>query len=133
MRAQEGMTVKPQVLVIEDEPCVGDALSIVLSDNGYDVTVARNGCDGLDQARTKLFDITITDLRLPDMSGFDVITRILENQPKSLIIVITAHFTTAVVVESIRRGAVDVLAKPFVPAAILALLHTALSARHSTR
>ena len=127
------MTYKPQVLVIEDEPCVADALSIVLSDNGYDVTVARTGFDGLDKSDRQNFDVTITDLRLPDMSGFDVITNILEQQPNSIIIVITAHFTPDVVVESIKRGAVDVLAKPFVPSAILTLLRKALSVRNLDR
>ena len=126
------MTDKLQVLVIEDEPCVADALSIVLSDNGYNVTVARTGFDGLDKSGRQNFDVTITDLRLPDMSGFDVITNILEQQPNRIIIVITAHFTPDVVVQSIKRGAVEVLAKPFVPSAILTLLRRALASRTST-
>lgn len=121
------MTHKPLVLVIEDEPSVADALNIVLSDNGYDVTVAQTACEGLDHFREQPFDVTITDLRLPDLSGFDVITRILEQKPQSLIIVITAHFTPEVLVESIRRGAVHVLAKPFISTDILTLLETALS------
>lgn len=124
------MTDKPRVLLIEDEPCVADALSMVLSDKGYDVTVARTGCDGLDKAAGQIFDVTITDLRLPDMSGFDVITNILEIQPNSIIIVITAHYAPEVVIESIKRGAVDVLAKPFLPSDILTLLERALSIRH---
>ena len=124
------MTDKPQVLLIEDEPCVADALSMVLTDKGYDVTVARTGCDGLDKAGGQLFDVTITDLRLPDMPGFEVITNILKLQPDNLIIVITAHYAPDVVIESIKRGAVDVLAKPFVPSDILNLLQRVLSVRH---
>lgn len=119
------MTYKPQVLVIEDEPSVADALGMVLSDSGYDVTHAYTGCDGVDKARGYAFDATITDLRLPDISGFEVITNILQQQPGSLIIVMTAHFTQDVVVESLRRGAVQVLAKPFVPSDILAALKRA--------
>ena len=125
------MTHKPLVLVIEDEPSVADALNIVLSDNGYDVTVAQTAREGLDHFREQPFDVTITDLRLPDLSGFEVITKILEKQPQSLIIVITAHFTPEVLVESIRRGAVHVLAKPFISSDLLSLLETALSVRQS--
>ena len=116
------MTDKRQVLLIEDEPSIADALSLVLSDNGYDVTVALTGCDGLEQAGGKIFYATITDLRLPDMSGFDVITNILKTQPNNRIVVITAHYTPEVVIEAIKRGAIDVLAKPFVPSDILNLL-----------
>ena len=119
------MTYKPQVLVIEDEPSVADALGMVLSDSGYDVTHAYTGCDGVDKACGHAFDATITDLRLPDISGFEVITNILAQQPGSLIIVMTAHFTQDVVVESLRRGAVHVLAKPFVPSDILVALKRA--------
>ena len=116
------MIHKPQILLIEDEPSVADALSMVLSDNGYDVSVALTGCEGLDKAGRQDFEATITDLRLPDISGFEVITQILEKQPNNRIIVITAHFTPEVVVESVRRGAFHVLAKPFVPSDILTLL-----------
>lgn len=120
-------TIKQQVLVVEDEPSVADALKIVLSDGGYDVAVALTGQEGLAKATKQTFDVTITDIRLPDMSGLEVITTMRERYPNTLVIVITAHYTPEVVSESIRLGAVDVLAKPFNPSDILNLLHTALS------
>lgn len=121
------MTERLRILVVEDEPSVADALGLVLSDSGYDVTIALTGRDGIEKAVAQCFDVAITDLRLPDISGFEVMTNILQNQPDSLIIAITAHYTADVVAESVRRGAVEVLAKPFVPSDILALLQSVLT------
>jgi DNA-binding NtrC family response regulator len=104
-----------RILVIDDEPTVADALKIILSDEGYEVVVAATGRDGLEQACAGRFDVTITDLRLPDMTGHDVLGRILEGDPACAVIVITAHSSPEVVEESIRLGAVEVLPKPFFP------------------
>jgi two-component system phosphate regulon sensor histidine kinase PhoR len=120
------MEEKITVLVIDDEPIVADALMMVLSDNGYEVVIAMNGHDGLDKIGNQRFDVTITDLRLPDMSGMDVLSNIREKDPCSLVIVITAHSTPEIIAESVRRGAVDVLSKPFFPSDLLGLLNKTL-------
>ena len=124
------MTDKVAVLVIDDEPIVADALMLVLSDSGYEVTVAMTGRDGLDKISERRFDITITDLRLPDISGLDVLSSIREMDPCGLIILITAHASPEVVAEAARRGAVDVLSKPFFPSDVLGLLEKALTSRN---
>ena len=124
------MADKIAILVIDDEPIVADALMVVLSDSGYEVTVAMTGRDGLDKISERHFDITITDLRLPDMSGLDVLSIIREKQPCSLIVLITAHTTPEITAEAVRRGAVDVLSKPFFPSDVLDLLENALTSRN---
>lgn len=116
------MTAKTTVLVIDDEPIVGDALMIVLSDCGYEVAVARTGCEGIEKASHQQFDFTITDFRLPDMTGLDVLNSIKEKNPSSLIIIITAYCTPEVIEESKRLGAIDVLVKPFFPSEVLNIL-----------
>lgn len=120
------------ILVIDDEPIVGDALMTVLSDNGYDVAVARSGREGLDRTSEQQFDVTITDLRLSDMMGIDVLRRIREKDPCSLVIIITAYSTPEIVSESKRLGAIDVLAKPFSPSDVLGLLNKTLCDKHLT-
>jgi DNA-binding NtrC family response regulator len=124
------MEEKVTVLVIDDEPSVADALMVVLSDSGYEVAVAMTGRDGLDKISRHRFDVTITDLRLPDMSGMDVLSTIREKDPCSLIIIITAHSSPEIVAESVRRGAVDVLSKPFFPSDVLGSLNRALTSRN---
>jgi len=116
------MAEKATILVIDDEPIVGEALMTVLSDCGYEVEVVRTGREGLDKARKQRFDFTITDLRLPDISGLEVLAGIRESVPRSAVIVITAYSTPEMLAESVRLGAIAVLAKPFFPADVLGLL-----------
>lgn len=111
-----------RVLVIDDEPTVSDALEIILGDEGYDVVVAATGRAGLEQASAARFDVTITDFRLPDMTGHDVLGRVLEGDPSSAVIVITAHSSPELVEESIKRGAIEVLSKPFFPNDLVRLI-----------
>ena len=117
------------ILVIDDEPSVADALEIILKDSGYEVSVALNGRDGVNHANNSRFDIVITDLRLPDMSGMDVLGHVLGANPNTIVIVISAHSTPEIVTESISRGALEVLPKPFYPSDVLNLINEALLKR----
>ena len=123
------MVDKVAILVIDDEPMVTDALMMVLSDRGYEVTVAMTGREGLDIISEQRFDVTITDLRLPDISGLDVLSCVRETHPCGLSILITANPAPEIVAEAIRRGALDVLAKPFSPSDVLNLLEKSLTSR----
>lgn len=111
-----------EVLIIDDEPSITDALQIILSDIGHAVAIATTGREGLEQAGRKRYDVTITDLRLPDMSGLDLLSLLRSQEPSCCIIVITAHGTPEIAAESLRRGAFHFLCKPFQPADILALI-----------
>jgi DNA-binding NtrC family response regulator len=126
------MGEKIGVLVIDDEPSVADALKLILDDHGYQAVVARTGRDGLEQVRRRQFNVTITDLRLPDMSGLDVLEQIHEEDASHLVIVITAYGTSEVIFELMSHGAVDVLPKPFFPSDILKLIDAALKNRETT-
>src|SRR5215211_7610175 len=126
------MTKKESILVIDDEPTVADALSLILSDNGYDVIVAFNGRDGLEKCNQRKFGITITDLRLPDISGLEVLNCIRGMNPDCLVLIITSHSTPEILAESLSLGAVDVLSKPFLPSDILELIDRALNTRRSS-
>jgi two-component system, OmpR family, response regulator len=119
------MAGKNTVLIIDDEPLVADALKTLLADCGYEVAVARTGREGLDKARLWRFDFTITDVRLPDMTGLDVLARIRANGAPAAIVVITAYSTPEIIAECERLGALGVLGKPFLPAEVLNLLHQA--------
>lgn len=121
------MEEKIRVLVIDDEPTVADALQVILSDRGYEVVVTLNGRDGLKQVDNQMFHLAITDLRLPDMSGFDVLDCIRKKKPGTPVIVITAYSTPEVIDRLMSNGAMDVLPKPFVPADVLNLIYVALS------
>ena len=118
------MENKLRVLIVDDEPSVGDALRIVLESNGYEVVLVTNGLDGIDQVRRRRFSFSVVDLFLTDISGLQVITGIRKHQPEIPIVLITAHGSEQVFAEAKKLGAVGALAKPFPPAEILKLIST---------
>jgi DNA-binding NtrC family response regulator len=125
------MAQKETVLVIDDEPSVADALKVILSDSGYQVAVAMSGREALEKLGKRRFDLAITDVRLPDMSGLDVLRHLRRSHPGVLAIIITAHHTPELAAESLSLGAVAVLPKPFSPSDLLTVINTAFSGLQS--
>jgi DNA-binding NtrC family response regulator len=125
------MAGKKAVLVIDDEPSVADALRLILSDSGHDVEVGNTGRDALEALGNRRFDLVITDLRLPDISGLDVLRHLQRSHPGVLAIIITAHPTPELAAESLSLGAVAVLPKPFSPSELLTVIKTAFSGLQS--
>src|ERR1051325_4034259 len=115
---------KTRILIVDDEPSVGDALRLVLESNGYEVVLVTNGHDGIDQIRTRAFGFSVVDLFLTDISGFQVITDFRKHQPEIPIVLITAHGSPQVFEEAKKLGAIAGLAKPFPPAELLKLINT---------
>jgi DNA-binding NtrC family response regulator len=113
---------KLRILIIDDEPSVGDALRLVLEAKGYEVVLVTNGRDGLAEARNGRFGFGVVDLFLTDVTGFQVITDLLTLQPQIAIILITAHGSPQVFAEAKKLGAIGALAKPFHPSEILNLI-----------
>ena len=113
---------KLSILVVDDEPSVGDALRLVLESNGYEVVLVTKGQDGIEQARNRRFGFGVVDLFLTDISGFQVITGLLTLQPQIPIVLITAHGSPEVFAEAKRLGAIAALWKPFPPAEILKVI-----------
>jgi len=113
---------KLSILVVDDEPSVGDALRLVLESNGYEVVLVTKGQDGIEQARNRRFGFSIVDLYLTDISGFDVIKDVLTLQPQLPILLITAHGSPQVCEEAKRLGAIGTLWKPFPPTEILKVI-----------
>ena len=129
------MTAK--ILIVEDDPETRDFATIILELKGYDVVIARNGREGIDQARAEQPDLIVTDLRMPGLNGIDMI-RQLRSQPECAsvpIVVITASQMDHAQ-QAIRAGASRVLAKPFAPellrASIKELLKTSTPANVET-
>lgn len=117
---------KIRILIVDDEPSVGDALRLVLESNGYEVVLVTKGLDGIDEARTKPFGFSVVDLYLTDISGFQVIADLRNLQPQIPIILITAHGSPQVFDEAKRLGAVGALAKPFHPSELLKVIDSHL-------
>lgn len=115
-----------RVLVIDDEPSVADALRVILEDEGFAVVVAANGRDGIAEARRTPFGVTVTDLRLPDMNGLEVIGAFRESSLGGAVILITSYGTPEILARARELGAAGIIAKPFPPSEILQLITATL-------
>jgi two-component system response regulator HydG len=124
---------KARILVIDDEPSVVDAIKLILNDNGYDVLSAVTAREALELSRRHEFDVAIVDLRLPDMSGVDLLASIAEKWPDVDGILVTAYESEEVRADAAAFGFAAVLAKPFSPRALLDSLSGILSERARSR
>jgi two-component system, NtrC family, response regulator AlgB len=104
-----------KILVVDDEPNIRKLVSISLTADQHQVTVAANVPDAIKLAAQQSFDVAFVDLRLGTDTGLDLIPKLLEESPWLGIVVITAYATVDTAVEAIRRGASDYLPKPFTP------------------
>lgn len=119
--------MQANILLIEDDRSTASALQKVLQDEGYAVTVAGRGDQGLNQARERQCDLVITDLKLPGLSGMELIAQLHSAKPKLPIIMMTAHGTTETAIEAMKLGACDYLVKPFEADELLDLAASAVA------
>lgn len=102
-----------RILVVEDEAAIADFLERGLEAEGYSVTVASEGTDGLIEARSGQFDLLILDLMLPGMSGIEILKAFREGDGTTPVILLTARTAVEDRVEGLDAGATDYMPKPF--------------------
>ena len=104
---------EPRVLVVDDEKSMRELLAITLERQGYEVSVAEDGEVAIQAVRRDGFDVIITDLRMPNADGLQVLRAAKEHTPETVVIVITAVGSTETAVEAMKLGAYDYITKPF--------------------
>ena len=102
-----------QVLVIDDDQGIGDCVEMLLERAGHASVITRAGRDGLTQIERREFDLVITDLRLPDASGLDIVAAAKAAYPETQVILMTSFSSVESAIEALRRGANDYIIKPF--------------------
>lgn len=102
----------PLVLVVEDEIILGDSISMYLERHAYATAVARSGEEAIRMAEEASPDVAVLDVRLPGISGVEVLRRLRELSPGTEVIMMTAHASVASAVEAMKLGAFDYLTKP---------------------
>ncbi len=103
----------PRFLVVDDEPQIRALCKRVLQRDGYEVEEAANGRAALELLELGEFDVVITDLRMPEMEGLDLLQAVKSRQSDVEVIVVTAHGTIQDAIEAMKHGALDFLEKPF--------------------
>jgi two-component system response regulator PilR (NtrC family) len=124
----ESRTVE-KILIVDDERSMRDVLSIMLKRAGYDVTAAADGEEAIAQIGKEIFDLVITDLKMPKTGGLEVLKAVKEASPETVVLVITAFASTESAVEAMKRGAYDYLTKPFQVDEVQLIIRNALEKR----
>lgn len=118
-----------KILVVDDERGMREFLTIMLRKEGHDVTSASNGREAVDYLGHKTFDIVISDLRMPQIDGIDVLKTVKDSAPETVVIMITAYASAETAVEAMKQGAYDYITKPFKIEEIKLIVRNALEKR----
>ncbi len=116
-----------KILVIDDETDICLILQRFLTRNGFDVSIAHNGKDGLEAINRDHFDLVISDYRLPDFDGLQLLKEMKRVKPDIRVIIITGYSDIRLAVEVIKYGALDYITKPLYPEELLNLINECFS------
>lgn len=122
-----------RVLVVDDEPGMREGCRRILASEGHTVATAESGERALAEFKAGEYDLALLDLRMPGLSGIEVMEQLQARDPGLLCLVITAYATLETAVQATKRGAYDYLAKPFTPEELLSVVNRALEVRWLTR
>jgi two-component system response regulator PilR (NtrC family) len=102
-----------KILIVDDEQSMRDFLAIMLKKEGHEVVSAGNGSDAIRAIQAEIFDLVITDVKMPGTDGIEVLKTIKEVSSETVVIMITAFATAETAVEAMKLGAYDYIIKPF--------------------
>ena len=123
------MNHKANILLVDDEEPVAELISSALSGQGYKVSVAFNGEDGIEKIKGEKFDLVIMDIMMPGMDGITALGEMKKVDPEVEVIMATGHGTMGTAIQSMRKGAFDYLHKPFQIKELFAVVEKALEKR----
>jgi two-component system response regulator HydG len=123
------MSQKPSVLVVDDESGILDTLRILLRNEGFEVTTAQGGKAGLEQIRTGVHDLILSDVRMPQVTGLDILNAAREQDPMTPVILMTAQASLQSAIQAVNSGAFYYIQKPFSNDELVAILRRACEFR----
>jgi len=120
------MKDKPSILIVEDDENIRETLSTILQQKGYKTDTAETGQEGIQKSKAKFFNLTLLDIKLPDMEGTKLLTTMHKETPKMMKIMITGYPSLENAVEALNLGADAYIIKPVKPEKLLALIEEKL-------
>ncbi len=120
---------RPRVLIVDDDPVILRGLADALGRAGCDAKVAASGQEAMEAYAKHPYDLVLLDVRLPDMGGLEILSRILGQDDDQLVIVMTAYADAAVAVQAMKSGAYDYIHKPFDLEELKVLISKAMETR----
>jgi two-component system NtrC family response regulator len=122
-----------QLLVVEDDDSLREVLTFNLEEAGFEVTAVASGTEGLEVYEADAFDVVITDLRMPEIDGMELLDRLVERDPLTVVVMVTAFGSKDRAIEAMRRGAFHYVEKPVNKRTLLAVIETAVEYRRVRR
>ncbi len=101
-----------RILIVDDDESIRITIEIILKSEGYAVDVAANGSDAIKKSETTAYNVVLIDIRLPDMDGIELLTRMRDSVPKVRKIILTGYPSMQNAVEAVNRNADAYLVKP---------------------
>jgi DNA-binding NtrC family response regulator len=101
-----------RILVVDDDEGVRNSLATILKDEGYTVDVAKNGSEAIEKSRAAFYNVALIDIRLPDMEGTEILTRMRDTVPKIRKIILTGYPSLQNAIEAVNRNADAYILKP---------------------
>ena len=122
--------MKPgKILLVDDEQIARENLEYILKKEGYEILAVESGLRALEELEKDEFDLVITDLRMPQVDGMQVVERTKQLYPETEVVVITGYATVATAVEAMQKGAYHYLAKPYQNDEVRILIRQAMEKR----
>ncbi|MEM3616684.1 MAG: response regulator [Candidatus Bathyarchaeia archaeon] len=107
------MVENARILVVDDDENIRKVLKTILEEEGYAVDEAENAKKAIEKSRKKVYNLALIDIRLPDMEGIELLTRMKDTVPRMRKIIITGYPTLQNAIEAVNRGADAYILKPF--------------------
>src|SRR4030042_2567100 len=126
---EESSGSNPRILVVDDEMIVCESCQRILEEEGYEVEIALSGREAFKKMRENPFCIVITDLKMPEIDGIEVLKRFRKEYPDKIVIMITGFGTVQTAVEAMKFGAFDYIPKPFTPDEVSIVVKKAVEKR----
>lgn len=111
-REAGGRTLEDRILIVDDEPMICEVLARRLAKEGYDCVKANNGREALHSFYKDVFSLIISDIKMPEMDGIELLRKVKAMSPDMVVILMTAYPEIDMAVEAMRLGAYDFITKP---------------------
>lgn len=121
------MPRKTRILIVDDELPVCRSMAKALTAQGYEIDIAQSGAEALEKDRDNRYDVIVSDLMMPGISGMDLLKAFKDDRPEVMVIMVTGYPSIKTAVQSIKLGAFDYLPKPFTADELRAMVSRALS------
>lgn len=109
------MKQSPRILIVDDEPTLRLGFSLALKTENYEVSAASNGREALEKIRKEKYDLTVLDLRMPELDGISTLNRLRENGETIPVILCSAHINASTALQALEQHCFDFLCKPVRP------------------